>query len=700
MRINKRIRLLALVVALVSLPWQAALAAAGAEGGALGGASFSLAQTTEIGQENGGGSQGGENNGGETAAPATPTPEPPATPSPTPEGTAAPTPTPTPGATPTPTPGLTPTPTPTPTPGATPTPTPTPGATPTPTPTLTPTPSPSPTPGVTLKGENARIKMGEEGFNMLSGITAQDEKGEALRVTLVDDGDFDYRVPGVYTLRYKAVHPVTGKEYTLTRTITVYKGADQEKYKVTIVAGELVVQVGSSVDLLKDAKALDENKKPVEFGVNSRGGFNASSPGTYTVILAAMHPVSGELFKQSRTVRVLSEEDYKAWQRAQRRLHGPSNERYAKYLQYRNEIYEKLKAQMDGLTAQLQRRIQMLSSVFADKKVELVRFVPAILDVGDGAADEDEQGVRFPLSAAGYEPLTALSISNWSDILAVFVAGSSLDVEQPLDLMNLRKIEYDGLGKMFSDMNELTYHVDGDSLRIMITPRTAEEMAERYAWGEERRLSLEELMQPEFLKVFASLTGDTSFDDMSEETEASLRATLPKGLDMQREAVVMAACSLVDKVTYFWGGKYNEVGWNPLWGIPRRVTSQGSVTSGKVRNFGLDCSGFVTWSFINAAGDPAVVSAIGQGSSNQWSQSKSLGWDEGQPGDLAFRAKPGSVDINHVGIIAYVTEEGQYMIVHSSSKANGVVITEALSSGFRYLRRPVLYGAGEGAAQP
>jgi len=49
-------------------------------------------------------------------------------------------------------------------------------------------------------------------------------------------------------------------------------------------------------------------------------------------------------------------------------------------------------------------------------------------------------------------------------------------------------------------------------------------------------------------------------------------------------------------------------------------------------------------------------------------------------------------NINHVGIVAHKTEDGAYMIVHCSSRENGVVITEAWESGFRYFRRPVLYG--------
>ena len=78
-------------------------------------------------------------------------------------------------------------------------------------------------------------------------------------------------------------------------------------------------------------------------------------------------------------------------------------------------------------------------------------------------------------------------------------------------------------------MNQLTYHQEGDTLRVMLTPRSASEMARHYGWDADREMVLEELMQPEFLKVFASLTGDTSFDDMSEEEAQAIRDSLPEG---------------------------------------------------------------------------------------------------------------------------------------------------------------------------
>ncbi|HOF93928.1 MAG TPA: NlpC/P60 family protein, partial [Clostridia bacterium] len=127
------------------------------------------------------------------------------------------------------------------------------------------------------------------------------------------------------------------------------------------------------------------------------------------------------------------------------------------------------------------------------------------------------------------------------------------------------------------------------------------------------------------------------------------------------------------------------------WGVPKVVASERSKTAGLVRKFGLDCSGFVTWVFINAAGEPAIIDAIGNGSSNQWYNSRSLGYDEALPGDLAFKAPPGATSMNHVGIVVGRNDDGSYLIAHSSSSRNGVVLTEAWSSGFRYMRRPALY---------
>ena len=54
------------------------------------------------------------------------------------------------------------------------------------------------------------------------------------------------------------------------------------------------------------------------------------------------------------------------------------------------------------------------------------------------------------------------------------------------------------------------------------------------------------------------------------------------------------------KVGYFWGGKYNAIGWNDNWGVPWVVSSPGSSSTGTIRPLGLDCSGYDQWVLKNA----------------------------------------------------------------------------------------------------
>ena len=366
-------------------------------------------------------------------------------------------------------------------------------------------------------------------------------------------------------------------------------------------------------------------------------------------------------------------------------LVGTSDSRYRKYRQYRDMISEDLKRIISNLNDEFTQRVALLNGAFYDaEEFTLLRVVPV----------QEETDELEPIRAAEDSTLVALdapTVSNWSQVLAVFVAKSSLDVDEPLDLYNLRKIPLEGIRDVFWDMHSLTFDMKNGALKVMLEEKSSQEMALLYGLDEKRTAQLDELMQPEFQRLFASLTGDTSFSDMTKEQEERIRQSLPQGLAMQREQVVLTAYSLLGQVEYFWGGKYPEVGWNPLWGVPKVVTSLGSTTTNTVQKFGLDCSGFVTWAFINAAKDVKLIDAIGDGSARQWGNSRTLGWDEAQPGDLAFRAAPGTSAINHVGIVVEKREDGTYLVAHCSSSQDNVVVTEAWSSGFRYMRRPVLY---------
>lgn len=167
---------------------------------------------------------------------------------------------------------------------------------------------------------------------------------------------------------------------------------------------------------------------------------------------------------------------------------------------------------------------------------------------------------------------------------------------------------------------------------------------------------------------------------ISDATAQEILDDLPEDLSEDRRAVIEAACSLVGNVNYFWGGKSSAIGWDSRWGILTEVTAEGSYSTGTKRPFGLDCSGFVTWCFINSG---FTASEIGSGTQGQLSKSSRISWSSAKPGDLAFYD-----DESHVGIIAGEDEDGNILIINCASGANNVIIS---TGGFDFTVRPGCY---------
>ena len=109
------------------------------------------------------------------------------------------------------------------------------------------------------------------------------------------------------------------------------------------------------------------------------------------------------------------------------------------------------------------------------------------------------------------------------------------------------------------------------------------------------------------------------------------------------------------------------IGWDSRWGMPMKVTAEGSSTTGTVRPFGLDCSGMVDWVFYNQSGGQYVI-GHGGGATAQHSYCTPIAWSDAQPGDLVFY--PGD---SHVGIVCGFDSGGNIMIIHCASGANNVV---------------------------
>ena len=180
----------------------------------------------------------------------------------------------------------------------------------------------------------------------------------------------------------------------------------------------------------------------------------------------------------------------------------------------------------------------------------------------------------------------------------------------------------DILRQIFWDMNAISYWVEtvsGDEdesdtviLHITVTVKDHLQMADEYRFNTERRKLLGELMQPEYQELFMALTGSYQDIDLSPEEIQEIIKKLPTDLSEERKQVVLTAYQLLGKVNYFWGGKSLVLGWDSRWGTPMEVTAAGSSSSGTVRPFGLDCSGFIDW-YSTTRAEGSTSSAMVEG---------------------------------------------------------------------------------------
>ena len=275
--------------------------------------------------------------------------------------------------------------------------------------------------------------------------------------------------------------------------------------------------------------------------------------------------------------------------------------------------------------------------------------------------------------------------ANWDLVLAVFatkVAGVEDDTVE--DVVVITEDKKQKLKDVFWDMHEITSRTEtvtnGDTsekiVYITITTKTKDDMISKYNFTRKQQEALNTLLEQD--EVLISATQSLAISDA---TAQDILKNLPDSLSAERKKVIKAACSLVGKVNYFWGGKSSAIGWDSEWGKLKTVSSEGSKTTGTKRPFGLDCSGFVTWSFINSG---FSANSIGHGTQGQIAKCSRISWSNAQAGDLAFYG-----DLSHVGIIAGKDASGNILVIHCSSSNNNVVITT--NGGFSFAARPSAY---------
>lgn len=274
-----------------------------------------------------------------------------------------------------------------------------------------------------------------------------------------------------------------------------------------------------------------------------------------------------------------------------------------------------------------------------------------------------------------------LLVRNWQDILAVYVYEQN---KKGVDTYTLDASCKEELAKIFGEMNPVVRDKK-DITKVSYGNYHINNYIKKNKIPKEDRAVLKKYMETDCKLLCAVVTGAKGF----------VRQSVGEDISEERVNVISAAYSLVGEVGYFWGGKSTVLGKDPNWGQAAAVTAEGSGSSGTIRAYGLDCSGFVTWSVINGYQNQGMQAAVGDGTSDQWTKANVVSEADAQPGDLVFQRGPEAGSDNHVGILCGKTDAGDWIAVHCSSSKNGVTVGEAYSASFRYIRQPSFYPTEE-----
>ena len=275
----------------------------------------------------------------------------------------------------------------------------------------------------------------------------------------------------------------------------------------------------------------------------------------------------------------------------------------------------------------------------------------------------------------------SLLVRNWQDILAVYIYQQSQDGKTEFTLDSSCKKD---LAKIFAEMNPIVRDKQ-DITHVTYANRKINYYIKKNKIAKKDRTILKKYVETDCKLLCAVVTAANGF----------VRESVGDDVSEERVNVISAAYSLVGKVGYFWGGKSTVIGEDPGWGTSEKVSAEGSKSTGTIRAYGLDCSGFVTWAVINGYQDKAMQEAVGDGTSDQWEKANVVTEADAQPGDLVFQKGPEAGSDNHVGILCGKTDAGDWIAVHCSSGKNGVTVGEAYSASFRYIRQPSFYPTQE-----
>lgn len=279
----------------------------------------------------------------------------------------------------------------------------------------------------------------------------------------------------------------------------------------------------------------------------------------------------------------------------------------------------------------------------------------------------------------------SLLVRNWQDILAVYVYEESQSGVKEFQMDSSSKNK---LAEIFAEMNPIVRDEENSS-HVSYGNYHINTYIKKNKIPQDQRDILKKYVETDCKLLCAVVTDAKGF----------VRQSVGDDVSEERVNVITAAYSLVGEVGYFWGGKSTAIGKDANWGNAEKVDAAGSPSTGSTRAYGLDCSGFVTWSVINGYLNQGMQSSVGDGTSEQWLNANVVSEEDAQPGDLVFQSGPEAGSDNHVGIICGQTDAGDWIAVHCSSSKNGVTVGEAYGASFRYIRQPDFYPTEEERTQ-
>lgn len=279
----------------------------------------------------------------------------------------------------------------------------------------------------------------------------------------------------------------------------------------------------------------------------------------------------------------------------------------------------------------------------------------------------------------------SLLVRNWQDILAVYVYEESQSGVKEFQMDSSSKNK---LAEIFAEMNPIVRDEENLS-HVSYGNYHINTYIKKNKIPQDQRDILKKYVETDCKLLCAVVTDAKGF----------VRQSVGDDVSEERVNVITAAYSLVGEVGYFWGGKSTAIGKDANWGNAEKVDAAGSPSTGSTRAYGLDCSGFVTWSVINGYLNQGMQSSVGDGTSEQWLNANVVSEEDAQPGDLVFQSGPEAGSDNHVGIICGQTDAGDWIAVHCSSSKNGVTVGEAYGASFRYIRQPDFYPTEEERTQ-